>query len=228
VKFLLQLVLIAVTACFSTTATAKLNHAVIMNESEIVISHAQGEINLTEEHIRIFWSRVEKLATECGCWIWIGACGDSTHGQQRIHDVICATHRVSWAIHHGPIPSGLNVLHHCDNPSCVRPDHLFLGTQQDNVDDMMRKGRASTGARHSEILKRVVQRGANHVFKRRPDLIPRGEAQGQAKLKTIDVIAIREIYARGFVTQQQLGTMYGVHQNCISQIIRRVRWSHIA
>jgi len=64
---------------------------------------------------------------------------------------IKGTHRVSWELHYGPIPKGMSVLHKCDNPPCVRPDHLFLGTQQDNLQDMRNKGRHrwGLGERHA-------------------------------------------------------------------------------
>ena len=96
---------------------------------------------------RLF-ARVHKTR---GCWIWTGSCGQAGHGQimadrnigpsRRLRQ----THRVSWEIHYGPIPDGLCVLHKCDNPACVRPDHLFIGTKADNTADMLGKQREARG-----------------------------------------------------------------------------------
>lgn len=84
-----------------------------------------------------FWSKVNKTDP---CWLWIGAkTGD--YGYFRRQRESNRVHRFSYELHRGPIPKGLCVLHHCDNPLCVNPDHLFLGTQADNVRDMINKGR---------------------------------------------------------------------------------------
>ena len=79
--------------------------------------------------------------TESGCWIWTGTvCGENDYGQFFIDKHVRA-HRASWMLHKGEIPDGMLVLHKCDIPQCVNPDHLFLGTQQDNIIDMTAKGR---------------------------------------------------------------------------------------
>jgi len=101
-----------------------------------------------------FWSRVQK--TE-GCWLWTGCVnstgyGSGTFGKARTH----MAHRFSWEIAHGPIPDGLCVCHRCDNPRCVRPDHLFLGTRSDNQNDRVAKGR------HNEATKTHCRNG--HEF----------------------------------------------------------------
>lgn len=90
---------------------------------------------------RRFWSKVN-ISTSC--WNWIGCLNNKGYGEFRVWKTWSEyAHRFSWALHFGPIPNGLKVLHRCDNPRCVRPDHLFLGTQADNVADMLAKGRES-------------------------------------------------------------------------------------
>lgn len=104
------------------------------------------------------------------CWEWTGAeFKGAGYGQIQVEGTPKRTHRVAWALSNGPIPKGLLVLHKCDNRRCIRPDHLFLGTQKDNVDDMVSKGRkvVSKGKYHSEVLKRVAARGDNHWTRRR-------------------------------------------------------------
>lgn len=95
-----------------------------------------------------FWRYVQKTDR---CWLWIGA--EQGDGYGRLWNPgpgprLLGAHRLSWELHRGPIPDGLWVLHRCDNPLCVNPDHLFLGTNADNVKDMIAKGRHLAGARH--------------------------------------------------------------------------------
>lgn len=109
--------------------------------------YRDGPVTLLEER---FWAGVKKTET---CWLWIKANngGDGrTHiygvmGRGRRGEGLIRTHRYSWELHNGPIPEGLCVLHRCDEPLCIRPDHLFLGTLKDNTQDMVTKGRASGG-----------------------------------------------------------------------------------
>ena len=91
-------------------------------------------------------SRVEVNA-ETGCWEWQGARASRGYGTIWINGSSCVVSRVMFAESRGPIPDGLWVLHRCDNPPCCNPDHLFLGTHQDNVDDRVRKGRGTKGER---------------------------------------------------------------------------------
>ena len=87
----------------------------------------------------IFWEKITKTNT---CWTWTGDKCPFGYGRKRnpmLGERL--VHRISWILHYGPIPVGMNVLHHCDNPPCCRPDHLFLGTLQDNAIDAENKGR---------------------------------------------------------------------------------------
>src|SRR5438034_5336909 len=101
---------------------------------------------ITLEHKRIrFWKTVLMTPT---CWLWTGSIrpdgrGWTTFGRER---GIILAHRLAWELTNGPIPDGIAVCHHCDNPRCVRPDHLFLGTQRDNLRDMRKKGRGAIPA----------------------------------------------------------------------------------
>lgn len=106
-------------------------------------------------------------------------------------------HRIAWESAYGPIPDGLEVCHHCDNPPCVRPDHLFLGTHLENMQDAATKGR----------MKRDVTR---HVTKLSPD----------------DIRCIRKESASG-VMNRDLATRYDVDPSVISKIIHGHRWGHI-
>ena len=89
-----------------------------------------------------FWSRVEKQ--ENGCWKWIGAKFHRGYGRVNSGGKMLRANRVAYEISKGDIPVGMVVCHKCDVPLCVNPDHLFLGTIKDNVDDMIRKGRKNS------------------------------------------------------------------------------------
>ena len=101
----------------------------------------------------IFWNQVLKGE---GCWEWMGNLVTNGYGRVGCNNLFYSTHRLSYELAYGPIPDGMLVCHKCDNRKCVRPNHLFLGTTQDNVDDKMRKGRHVAG-KHSVLTKEKVQ-----------------------------------------------------------------------
>lgn len=162
-----------------------------------------------------FWRHVER--TE-GCWRWTGTTSTSggygrfANGPRGNSKEIYA-HVFSYTIHFGPIPQGLFVCHTCDNPPCCKPDHLFAGTQAQNLADMVSKGRSLTGNRNPS--------------RTQPDKLQRGERHHAAKLTTDDVIAIRHSYAHGNTTERKLATEFGVSRPTIHVILCRRTWTHV-
>lgn len=88
-----------------------------------------------------FWSKVDKVSSGTGCWLWTAATKEGRYGAFRIPGKCERSHRVSWEISNGPIPEKMHVLHHCDVTLCVNPSHLFIGTHQDNMIDKTAKKR---------------------------------------------------------------------------------------
>lgn len=84
--------------------------------------------------------------TESGCWLWIGSVSSSGYGGFRYNKKMVSAHRASWMLHNGEISADMLVCHKCDTPLCVNPDHLFLGTQKDNMQDKLEKSRDYNGS----------------------------------------------------------------------------------
>lgn len=102
------------------------------------------------DEVSRFWSNVNKSD---GCWLWTGpvSTGGLGYGVFTIYQRKHAAHRYSWTLHNGEIPQGLCVCHRCDVPLCVRPEHLFLGTQAENIADAIAKGRLNPKANHRRL-----------------------------------------------------------------------------
>lgn len=116
-------------------------------KAQIAAGTKSGPIDIFDLTPKVIFRFAARLSsTKSGCVKWSGACGERGHGMIRIRGKVVGAHRVSWMIANGDIPDGLFVLHRCDNPPCVKPSHLFLGTQADNMEDMRAKGRDRTGA----------------------------------------------------------------------------------
>jgi len=143
-----------------------------------------------------FWPKVQKSD---GCWIWLGKTNKG-YGVVIVRSHRVATylgaHRVAWELAHGPIGDGLCVCHRCDNPQCVRPDHLFLGSNADNLADMRAKGRHA-----------------------------RGPGRGAKKLTWADVDLIRLAAETLPVTLTAIARAWGVSIQTISQVVRNRAWA---
>lgn len=145
-----------------------------------------------------FWSKVNKSSLATACWLWIASTDSNGYGVSHNSLKVVKAHRHSWELHNGPIPKGMCVLHHCDNPPCIRPDHLFLGTHADNALDKVKKGR-------QRALK--------------------GEQCSWAKLKRSQVIEIRQLLREG-LSQAKIAKFFKVSQTAISSIKSGRFWKH--
>jgi hypothetical protein len=150
-----------------------------------------------------FWSRVDKhgpVHPVVGrCWVWTGTKAGA-YGQFKSRGEAFRAHRYSYALHHGSIPDGMSVLHRCDNPICVNPSHLFLGTQADNCADCYKKGRYA-----------------------------KGSANARAKLTDEIVAYMREVYvpaSREFGAAA-LAREFGVRELAVRLALKGRTWGHV-
>jgi hypothetical protein len=152
---------------------------------------------MAPEVIERFWSKVEKTD---GCWLWKAKSKDwDGYGLFSANGRSVRAHRFSWQLANGRKPGKMLVCHRCDNPACVRPDHLFLGTACDNFRDCLAKGRYS----------------------------PKGTGNAAAKIKEADVPKIRNLYATGQWSQQAIADIFGITQTAVSSIVRGKHWRHL-
>lgn len=142
-----------------------------------------------------------------GCWLWTGALIFG-YGAIYFEGKQHRAHRISWRLYRGEIPEGLSVLHKCDTPCCVNPDHLFLGTHADNMRDKAVKKRSCLGDKNPS--------------RRFPENV-RGEKNARAKLTGPDVLAIRASRERSSVLAQR----YSIDRTCVWQIRSGLHWKHI-
>jgi hypothetical protein len=155
---------------------------------------------MTRPPIERFW---EKVVQSDGCWEWTAARTSAGYGEFAVATgQMIYAHRFMWTLHFGPIPEGMFICHHCDNPPCVRPDHLFIGAASDNHADMRHKGRGSnppTG---------------------------KGEANHAARLTSSQALDILTRLEQG-ETQTSLAREYNVHLSTVHLIKNRRNWTDL-
>lgn len=150
--------------------------------------------------------RVDK---DTGCWNWNRPHPDHGYGQFNLDGKTLRAHRVSWIIHNGTIPDGLCVLHKCDNPRCVNPSHLFLGTHSDNMIDMWKKGRQSPNSMP-------------------PDQGPQdGENNNNAVLTESLVREMKRLYKPRVFTYKMIAEMFSLPYMTVYCAVRGINWSNV-
>lgn len=158
-------------------------------------------IEWTDKKLVRFWNKVDRRVN-APCWEWLGSKGLKGYGEVRIDKQLWRAHRAVWILYFGSIPEGLLICHHCDNPSCVNPEHLFMGTALDNTRDMYEKGR--------EFIPTYTEVGEKHC---------------QSKLTDDAVREIRTTYPK--LTMQALADYFNVSLVTVWQVIHRKTWRHI-
>ena len=147
-----------------------------------------------------FWGKVRKGKSN-ECWEWTASKDSDGYGNGFASTGIAVkAHRLSWVIHNGPFTNNLLVLHKCDNPPCVNPKHLFLGTQRDNVYDCMNKMRRA------------------HLF---------GETHGRSKLTAKEVEMIKHLHLKRNVPKKIISEWFGVTNTSICYIFNGKNWKHV-
>ena len=156
-----------------------------------------------------FWAKVDRSGGPDACWLWLGAKHSAGYGRIKDGDHQRRATHVSLELAGTPLAPGQQALHRCDNPPCVNPEHLLPGTMADNAADMIQKGRSAKGAKHR--------------YRTHPELILRGERNGNAKLTEAQVREI--LLAEG--SHERIAADRGVSQTLVSMIKRRVLWRHV-
>lgn len=152
--------------------------------------------------VKRFWAKVDIRSAD-ECWEWQGPISSCGYGNFSVGGKLSPdyrqwpAHRYAWTITYGAVPAELNVCHKCDNRRCVNPNHLFLGTDVDNMNDKVAKGRQA-----------------------------KGDSSGLSKLLERDIATVIEMYNGGML-QREIGENFGVSQAVVSSVIRGHTWKHV-
>lgn len=171
-----------------------------------------------------FWSKVQ-IGSLDECWLWLGGQSPDGYGKFKAGRQTVRSHRFAWELENGSIPTGMQVLHRCDVPLCCNVKHcLFLGTNDDNMADMAKKGRAARGELHgSRTHPERVPRGERHGLYIHPERRARGTRHGRTHLSEEDVRAIR----RARESLKILARRYGLGKTTVGHIRAGRSWRHV-
>lgn len=183
------------TTCQTCNKPIKVKPHTLLKNTNNFCSKTCGGIFIREDPENALNTHTIKTET---CWLWTGSKYKNGYGRIRSLKRGLLTHRVAWELTYGPIPDELQVCHKCDVRNCVRPDHLFLGTNDDNIRDMHSKNR--------------------HVY---------GARQHMAKLDDDKVRNIRELYEQGNISKKQLAERFGVSATSIDDVVKFKSWKHV-
>lgn len=154
----------------------------------------------SKEHLAMRLANGCAMNDVTGCWEWQRHRNNHGYGKLTINGRGCYAHRLSYQLVKGDLPQGMEVLHSCDNPACINPEHLSAGTHSQNMKDCTFKGRAKM-----------------------PTVSVRGERNGAAKLREVDIRSIRRLLDKGW-RQSDIAVRFGISQSQVSQIKRGKSW----
>jgi len=155
------------------------------------------------------WLNVDRSGGPDDCHQWTASCSTDGYGAIAVNGKARSAHRLAWELMNGPIPVGLYVCHACDNKLCVNVRHLFLGTNADNMADMVAKGRSASGNRNGTRV--------------HPECLRRGAERSNTRLTVAQILEIRASTDSCRVTAER----YGIGHSYVSQIKRRRRWAWV-
>lgn len=169
---------------------------------------------LLPQRAKSFLSKID-IKSPSECWNWMANKKRFGYGVFFNNGRNILAHRVSYVLRHGPIPEGKIILHSCDNPSCVNPDHLSAGTYAENSRQREEKGRSNRPC------------GKNHFLKKDPSRILKGSKHGRSKLVESDVLQIRKLHKEGMRCAHIAKLFPSVRYKSIHKIVKGFRWSHV-
>lgn len=188
----------------------------------------------TQEFIDKFWSKVDKNGPQ-GCWDWIGYLNKDGYGKISFREnkkkILMSCHRISYTLEKGAILDDSLVMHLCNRPSCVRPDHLALGTPKDNIAYAASLNRMATGNNHGTVTHpESFIHGDKHWTKANKEGREKyiiGESNPNSKLTAKQVLEIRNLYATGEYTYRFLAKVFEVKDITVQKIVSKQSWKHI-